>query len=207
MNKNFLLGIFVIVVGGIVLGYYLNHFYVQKLNNQNQIAVATDTQTDVIKNYLQNQDQNSASVWKEVYDKQNEMSYKYIDNLYIDNKLTEYVHAVEWPPKVEVSYAPYVCDVSNSASVSPDGLTYLKKINDTSYCVNVRSEGAAGSTYTSYEYKKQFKNKTVTFSFVIRAPQCANFDAPQSVNCEKEKQIFNVDDMMDKIISTVKFDE
>jgi hypothetical protein len=67
------------------------------------------------------------------------------------------------------------------------------------------SEGAAGSVYTTYAYKLYMEKKNVTLSFVIRTPQCANYDDPNKTNCEKEKKEFNVDEMVDKIFETVNF--
>jgi hypothetical protein len=198
MNRNFLILILLVVLAG---GAYLTFNDYKKTTQENCSPESCDVATTTIP--IDNTTNTNSSVWKSVYDKNLGISYKYIDNLYINGKLTEYVHPVEWPPKVALSTDKYVCHVSGS-TIDAGGLTYEKTVDDQTFCVNAASEGAAGSVYTNYTFKKQLGNKVVSMSFVIRAPQCGNFDEPQATNCNKEKQIFNVDRMMAQILATIK---
>ena len=148
----------------------------------------------------------AASTTKEFYDTNLKAGFKYLDNLYIDEKISEYVHLQEWPPTLSISTDTYKCDVSGN-QVMQGGLTYTKNVDGMDLCATVQSEGAAGSTYTTYTYKKNYpdQNKIAIFKFVIRAPQCGNYDQPMSTNCEKEKQLFNADNMTAKVFKTLYF--
>jgi hypothetical protein len=144
---------------------------------------------------------NSASTTKSFFDKLNGVSFEYVDNFYKteneETKLTEYIHPVQWPPQAEVKTEKFTCADA------------LKNINGGKYCVVVISEGAAGSTYTTYSYKKQVVdnkiNKTLSFTFITRVPQCVNFDEPNQTNCKNEIKNFSLDNLIDKVFSSVKF--
>jgi hypothetical protein len=144
---------------------------------------------------------NSASTTKSVFDKNAGLNFEYIDNFYKteneETKLTEYIHPVEWPPQVEVKTEKFTCADA------------LKNVNGSKYCVVVLSEGAAGSTYTTYTYKKQVLdnkvNKTLAFTFITRVPQCMNFDEPNQTNCKNEIKNFSLDNLIDKVFNSVKF--
>ncbi|MDD5760569.1 MAG: hypothetical protein PHF45_00705, partial [Candidatus Pacebacteria bacterium] len=75
-------------------------------------------------------------------------------------------------------------------------------INDRVYCVKAMSEGAAGSIYTEYNYATVINNNLVIISFVARYPQCPNYDEPRRAECEKERETFNLDLVVDQIISS-----
>jgi len=146
----------------------------------------------------------AASTTKTFFDKNLGLEFSYVDNFYIENELAKYIHPVEWPPQADVRYAPFSCKATG-AVISVDGKTEMRTIDGNKYCVTTASEGAAGSTYTTYTYKRQFGNKTVVMSFVTRAPQCANYDEPEMKACELEKTNFSVDNTIDKIFSSVNF--
>jgi len=147
------------------------------------------------KDTIQEPTDTAASSTKNVVDKSLGISYSYIDNFYINNNLTQYVHPVEWPPSVMVKNEELNC-------MNPGKKV---QINGASYCIVAESEGAAGSTYTNYTYKKQFGTKVVVIVFVVRTPQCANYDEPKKGECEKEKIDLNIDTIVDKMFSTIKF--
>lgn len=146
----------------------------------------------------------SASSTKTFFDKTLGLEFSYVDNFYISNDLAKYIHPVEWPPQADVSYAPFNCKTTGSV-IAANGKTELMTISGNKYCVTTASEGAAGSVYTTYTYKRQFGNKTVVMNFVTRAPQCANYDESEMKACETEKTNFSVDNTIDKIFSSVKF--
>ena len=64
------------------------------------------------------------------------------------------------------------------------------------YCVESLSEGAAGSTYTSYTYTTLKKGNLVKVNFTLRFPQCDNYDDPQKSECKQERTIFNPDSIV-----------
>lgn len=75
-----------------------------------------------------------------------------------------------------------------------------KLINGRIYCVKAMSEGAAGTIYTTYNYATVINNNLVIVSFVARYPQCQNYDEPRKTECENEREIFDLDLVVDQII-------
>ncbi len=108
-----------------------------------------------------------------------------------DPFLSNYISAQEWPPKITVTDGGLVCAAK-------------KIINNSTYCVTAVSEGAAGSTYTTYSYATEKNGKIITLSFVIRAVQCMNYDDPQQTECLKERAAFDVDALADHILESVQ---
>jgi hypothetical protein len=145
-----------------------------------------------------------ASSTKVMYDAMLGIEYSYIDNFYIDGKLTEYVRPQEWPPRIDTLPLPLVCDTTPAGNPE-GGKTETKIINGTSYCYTKQDEGAAGSTYTTYTIRKEFGGKVLIGSVVVRYPQCANYDEPKQTACKSEQATFNIDLVMDRILSSVVF--
>lgn len=137
----------------------------------------------------------SASSTKTMFDVSQKVSFEYIDNFYLGNNLTEYVMPVQWPPQIAVHSERYTCKSGS------------KVINGRSYCLTTQSEGAAGSIYTTYMYKTLISKKTVSLTFIVRMPQCANYEEPKKTACEDEKKTFNINQIVDKIFQSVKFVE
>ncbi len=148
----------------------------------------------------------TASTIKTTFDVSQKVSFGYPDNFYIGTNLTEYVVPVQWPPEIVVSAEKFSCKVSGN-QVLPGGKTETKIVNGKTYCVTTQSEGAAGSVYTTYIYKTSVKPKTVSLTFIVRVPQCANYDEPKKTACEEEKKNFDINQMMENIFQTVKFSE
>jgi hypothetical protein len=117
----------------------------------------------------------------------------------------EYIGSPDWPPQVQVIAGPFECTNAGEEN-EPAGKTETKIINGHEYCVTSYSEGAAGSVYTLYAYAYQQGNQTLYFTFSTQAPQCANFDEPRKSVCEEERQKFNIDLIIDRIVqsATVK---
>ncbi|MEJ0001852.1 MAG: hypothetical protein WDN09_01550 [bacterium] len=127
------------------------------------------------------------------------VTFKYPEKL-----ATTYIQTVDWPPKVQA-----VTGITGSLSCNdageqdaPAGKTGTKTINGHTYCVTTEAEGAAGSTYTQYAYAWQEGDKTLYFTFTLRAPQCANYDEPKASECQKEKDTFALDPLIDAVIQT-----
>lgn len=108
-----------------------------------------------------------------------------------DGLQTKYIKAQEWPPTVTVTDGPLTC-------------AGKKIINGTPYCITAQSEGAAGSTYTTYTYAAEKDWKIITLSFVLRAVQCMNYDNPEQAECLAERAAFDVDALADQIFKSTK---
>lgn len=180
--------ILLVIAAVVIIGRYL---YQTRATNVAQ-NTENQTQNNQESTTTETTNETAATTTKSVVDKNLGISYSYTDNFYFNNNLTEYVHPVEWPPKVDVKTAKLVCP-------KPD----TKNINGSTYCKTVESEGAAGSTYTTYTYEKQFDKKIVSVSFITRTPQCMNFDGLKQSDCKNEVANLSIDNMVDKIFSTV----
>ncbi len=146
----------------------------------------------------------AASPLKTFYDAEKKVGFEYLDNFYIENILNKYVLPVQWPPEITVSTSTYSCKKGGS-SVLLTGKTETKYIDGKTYCLTTQVEGAAGSVYTTYIYKSIIDKKVVSLTFIVRVPQCANYDEVEKLECEEEKKIFNIDIMVNKLFSTIKF--
>ncbi|HEV7424641.1 MAG TPA: DUF3298 domain-containing protein [Candidatus Paceibacterota bacterium] len=155
-----------------------------------------------IKDFLVADYFSSTSAWKTFSDPAKGITFQYPENI-----STTYISTVDWPPKVQIIEGTFVC--TNEGEVtSAAGQTLDKKINGRDYCVTMSSEGAAGSTYTNYAYATKIQNKFVSFSFVLRAPNCDNYgdnyNDPQQTACKTERTTFSIDNLIDQIIQTTK---
>jgi hypothetical protein len=118
---------------------------------------------------------------------------------YPEELSTKYITAVEWPPEVEVTNGPFSC-VEGGTESSAAGRTVRETIDGaTTYCVTRKSEGAAGSTYTSYEYAFPKGNKVVTLSFDLRFNHCTNYSEEVMNACNAERNTFNLGGIIDQI--------
>ena len=111
---------------------------------------------------------------------------------------TKYIHAVDWPPKVQVTDQKFSCTEAGNVA-DRAGKTELRMINGNQYCVTVTSDGAAGSVYNSYAYVRELYGKTIIFTFSSREVQCMNYDNPQQTECLNERKAFDVDSIVDQI--------
>lgn len=120
------------------------------------------------------------------------------------NLPTSYILVQEWPPKIEITDNQFNCPETSSQ----DGLVEIitnKIINSKTYCVRITSEGAAGSIYTTYFYSTLIDNKLLTLNFVLKYPNCENYDDPRKTQCFQERQSFDLDNLIDQIVQTIKF--
>jgi hypothetical protein len=115
-----------------------------------------------------------------------------------------YIQTTDWPPYITVSSSAFSCTPSGSAE-SAAGLTSIEVINNREYCVNVQSQGAAGSVYSQYEYSFPTNGETLTLNFTLRYPQCENYSDPQLTACSNEETAFNVDQLADTMAQTVQY--
>jgi|GEM_PF-84749 len=119
--------------------------------------------------------------------------------------VTEYIHAVDWPPQVQVLSEPFAC-LEAGSEIARSGQTIKRMVDDRIYCLTKESEGAAGSVYTNYAYAFPLDDsKTVIFTFSLRAVQCANYDEPRKTACENERSSFDLDSMIDRMAESIMF--
>lgn len=145
-------------------------------------------------------------LWKTAADNNTGITFQYPEQL-----TAEYMRALDWPPKVQVLNTPFSCTEAGT-NTSRAGRTEKRTVDDRAYCVTEIVEGAAGSTYTQYAYAfpKNFadaaeKNgKTVIFTFTIQAPQCANYEDPKKTACEKERESFDLDSVVDRMAHSIR---
>lgn len=136
--------------------------------------------------------------WLTFADTTQGISFKYPETLE-----TKYISTQEWPPKVNISNDAFSC----TTATSPNGLpatTTQKKINGEDYCVNVTSEGAAGTIYITYNYSTETNSKLINLNFILRYPECGNYPEPQMTECNTEHTNFNLDNLIDQIAQSVK---
>ncbi|TAK56866.1 hypothetical protein EPO17_03505 [Patescibacteria group bacterium] len=139
----------------------------------------------------------SSSALKTYTDSVQGVTFKYPETL-----STSYVSPVKWPPEVALTKTAFSCSPGGSLT-SPSGKVEERKINGNTYCLTTSTEGAAGSTYTSYTYTWDKNGFVPALTFTIRTIQCANYDEPKKAQCEKERATFNTDTIADKIAQTV----
>lgn len=117
-----------------------------------------------------------------------------------------YVTSPEWPPLVELVANEYSCTEGDiTAADGPLQGSKRVTINGREYCVTSSSEGAAGSTYTNYEYvTDQGSDFVVRIVFTIRKVQCMNYDEPARTACTSEQAPFNPDELADRIAKSIR---
>lgn len=115
---------------------------------------------------------------------------------------TKYIHTVEWPPTYTVSGGEPVCVESGNA-IKEGGITKKVTIGKNTYCVTESSEGAAGSTYTTYTYLANLNASTLTLKFTLKFVQCGNYDEPQKSECLSERTKFDINKIIDDIYNSI----
>jgi hypothetical protein len=114
---------------------------------------------------------------------------------------TTYVTAVDWPPQVTVTTEPFDCKATPNANGGT--IVDRRTIHDREYCVTVSGEGAAGSTFTKYTYSAKEGDVVETVYFILRTPQCMNYDDPKQSDCNAEQAEFDVDALAARISESI----
>ncbi len=120
--------------------------------------------------------------------------------------LAKYISVAEWPPVIKIETGTYSCKTTPQEVSSMSDITSQRLVDDRTYCVNVKHEGAAGSVYSSYTYTTAKNSKLVNASFTLRYPNCNNYDGEQSKACTSEREAFDIDATVDRIIQTIKYE-
>lgn len=117
-----------------------------------------------------------------------------------------YITPVDWPPLVSQATGTLACPEVEGDIATHDGkVTHFKRqtINDQLYCVAINGEGAAGSTYTSYQYSTVAGKSVISVTFTLRTPQCLNYNEPQQTVCKSEQADFDVTALAVRILKSV----
>jgi hypothetical protein len=120
--------------------------------------------------------------------------------------LAKYISVAEWPPTVKIESGNFFCVETPQEVSSMLEITSQRLVDNRIYCVNVKNEGAAGSVYSSYVYTTPRRGKLVSLSFVLRYSNCANYDEEQNQACTSEREAFDLDAIVDRIVQSVKWD-
>lgn len=119
---------------------------------------------------------------------------------------TKYIGTQTWPPTIEAATAQYSCDVTDEEETRQGKTVAQKVINGRIYCITSENEAASGTTYTTYAYDTPKNGKMLSIGFVLKYPQCADYDEDRSVACTQERQDFDLDAIVDEIAQSAKWD-
>ncbi len=139
----------------------------------------------------------TTAAWLTYADGAHGFSFKYPPQL-----TAKYITPQVWPPQISFSDGHLICPVTPATGSQAERIS-RERIGQREYCLDAQSEGAAGSVYTDYSYKTELGGRLVAVNFTLRYPQCYNYDNPQQAECVNERQIFNLTDLIDKIVGTI----
>ncbi|MFW6025901.1 MAG: protease inhibitor I42 family protein [Candidatus Woesearchaeota archaeon] len=108
---------------------------------------------------------------------------------------------VKYPEKFKVIENGITCEETTTESSFPSRI-YSKEIDNKNYCIEAKSEGAAGTTYTEYAYSTLKDNNLVTISFLAKYVSCGNYPESKRVECEEERETFDLDQVVSKVINS-----
>lgn len=147
------------------------------------------------------EDENENDLWNNFVDQEQNIKFKYPKEL-----IAEYTSTVEWPPIISISEEKLACLETPLESSFPER-TSLIQVDDRLYCVEAISEGAAGSVYTEYTYSTPLNEKLIKTSFTLQFPRCDNYDEDKKIECENEREVFDIDGIVDRIVKSVEYIE
>jgi len=137
--------------------------------------------------------------WQTCKDVQSGLEFKYPKELE-----AKYITPQEWPFKVSFVKGDFNCQAQDGSASLPSRIISTA-ISGKTYCVEAMSEGAAGSTYTTYVYSVKKNDGVLKADFIFRYPQCLNYDEPRKTACQTERADFNLDSLVDEILNTVVY--
>lgn len=125
---------------------------------------------------------------------------------YPETLSTKYLSPVVWPPELKVVNGEFSC-LEGGTELAEEGETSLVIYQDQEFCLTKASEGAAGSTYTTYLYQVPVADwlAVVQVSLALRAPQCMNYDEPQASECEAELANFDPNLLALELVKTLSY--
>ncbi len=145
-------------------------------------------------------------------DSEKEQHYK----LFVDLS-TEYIDSQDWQVKiikVEEEYQPKFTitkgEIDCRETASENRLiskTVKREIDGRIYCIESKSEGAAGTIYAEYSYATNKNDHLVIVSGVIRYSQCMNYSEPEQSQCMVERERFDIDKIIGCIVDNLRIDD
>ena len=109
----------------------------------------------------------------------------------------------EWPPVIKIEAGTYSCQTIPQEVSSMSDITSERMVDNRTYCVNIKNEGAAGSVYSSYVYTTVKNGKLVSVSFTLQYPNCNNYDEGRRKACTSEREAFDIDSIVDRNVQSV----
>lgn len=125
---------------------------------------------------------------------------------YPETLTAKYISTQEWPPAVKIESGDFSCVETPQEKSSLMEITSQRIVDNRIYCVNVENEGAAGSVYSSYVYTTPRNGQLVSVSFVLRYLNCGNYEEERNQACTNEREVFDIDATVDRIVQTIKWD-
>ena len=116
----------------------------------------------------------------------------------------EYTFTYDWPPKIIISDAPYLCTTAGT-EIARAGETEERTIDGHTYCVTEIKNSGDGNIYTQYAYVFVKDDRTVALAFSTRSLQCNDLNEKEQELCEAERKDLNLDSLIDDIAQTIKF--
>jgi len=147
---------------------------------------------------MENSNNSDNNLWETITNDQ-DITFQYPKEL-----LAKYVSVVEWPPVVRIETEKFSCKTTPQEVSSLSDITSERMVDNRTYCVNIKNEGAAGSVYSSYTYTTAKNNNIVKISFTLQYPNCNNYETDQNKACVSERETFDLDFLIDKIAQTIK---
>ncbi|MFA7216423.1 MAG: hypothetical protein WC095_00345 [Candidatus Paceibacterota bacterium] len=145
----------------------------------------------------ENNDSESSKLWITTTNDQS-IIFQYPKEL-----LAKYVSVVEWPPVIKIEDGTYFCETTPLEVSSMSDITSQRMVDNRTYCVNIKNEGAAGSVYLSYTYTTVKNDKLVNVAFTLQYPNCNNYDDEQNKACTSERETFDIDSIIDRIVQSI----
>ena len=142
--------------------------------------------------------ENDNNLWTTTTDDARGVTFQYPKEL-----LAKYVSVVEWPPVIKIETGTYSCQTTPQEISSMSDITSERMVDDRTYCVNIKNEGAAGSVYSSYVYTTAKNGKLVNVSFTLQYPNCNNYDEVQRKACTSGREAFDIDSTVDRIFQSI----
>ncbi|MGE5426001.1 MAG: hypothetical protein ACM3PZ_02920 [Bacillota bacterium] len=139
--------------------------------------------------------QSSTDGWKSVTE--GNLTFRYPETLGV-----KYISTQSWPPEIKSEDS---VDLNCPAGETAQGMFVRNaNIGGRDYCIRTKSEGAAGSIYQDYDYAAVIGGKILTASFTLRYPQCGNYPQAEADACNLERQTFDLDSLIDRILNSVQ---
>ena len=117
---------------------------------------------------------------------------------------TEFISFFDWPPIIVTLEETYSCENAGSIDES-SGKTEERRINGKNYCITEIVGAALGSMYTQYAYLTEKSGKLFSIVFSLRKPNCGNYDETKKAECEKRQNEYNIDKVVDFIVTSIEF--